>query len=75
MVNYRSCGLKRVVVRGTKGRIQSIEILTLYDRLVQNLFKIVLQPQLESFGDSSSFGFRKGRSAHMAILLVAKALG
>jgi len=43
---------------------------SIQDILVQFLFKIIIQPQLEAMGDLNSFGFRKGRTAHMAVSVV-----
>ena len=50
------------------------EIATIYDRLVQKLFLLVLDPIIDVHSDKSSYGFRNGRNAHQAIGLVASIL-
>jgi len=51
-----------------------VGIPTIYDRLVQKLFMLVLDPIIDVHSDKSSYGFRNGRNAHQAIGLVASIL-
>ena len=44
------------------------------DILIQYLFKLVLEPLLDIYGDPHSFGYRKGRNAHMALGCLIKSL-
>jgi len=53
---------------------REIGIPTIYDRLVQKLFLLVLDPILDVHSDRLSFGFRSGRNAHQAIGSVASIL-
>ena len=50
------------------------EIATIYDRLVQKLFLLVLDPIIDVHSDKSSYGYRNGRNAHQSIGLVASIL-
>jgi RNA-directed DNA polymerase len=42
-------------------------IPTMYDRALQGLHKMALEPEWEAFFEPNSYGFRPGRSAHDAI--------
>ena len=55
-------------------KLREIGIPTIYDRLVQKLFLLVLDPVIDVHSDRSSFGFRNGRNAHQAIGRVASIL-
>jgi RNA-directed DNA polymerase len=46
----------------------------MYDRVVQEMFRLVLDPAIESISDPLSFGFRKMRSAHQALGFIARVL-
>ena len=52
---------------GKKGAFRQLGIPTLSDRLVQMALKIVLEPIFEADFYPTSYGFRKGRSAHDAL--------
>jgi retron-type reverse transcriptase len=68
---------KLKVYKSSPVRISSISnvgIHTVYDRLVQKLFLLVLDPVIDVHSDRSSYGFRKGRNAHQAIGLVSSIL-
>jgi len=62
--NYKSKPLRRVYI-AKKGRNQKrpLGIPTMYDRAMQTLYALALEPIAETKGDSISFGFRRGRSA------------
>lgn len=49
-------------------------IPTMYDRAYQALWKMALDPIAEELADHRSFGFRKGRSTHNAIVETVEAL-
>ena len=54
--------------------LRALCIPTLKDRCLQMLLKIIMEPYLEPLGDPSSFGFRPGRSCHMALASLASHL-
>ncbi|WP_208491960.1 reverse transcriptase N-terminal domain-containing protein [aff. Roholtiella sp. LEGE 12411] len=52
---------------GSKGEKRPLSIPTLYDRALQSLVKLALEPEWEARFEPNSFGFRPGRNAHDAI--------
>jgi len=70
---YKASPVKIISV--TKiGSNESRQIATIYDRLVQKLFLLVLDPIIDVHSDKSSYGYRNGRNAHQSIGLVASIL-
>ena len=64
---YVAKPLKRVYIEkygSTKKR--PLGIPTMYDRAMQSLYALALDPVAEAMGDKTSFGFRKFRSTHDA---------
>nr|WP_294490280.1 group II intron reverse transcriptase/maturase [uncultured Anaerosporobacter sp.] len=63
-INYKAKPLRRVYIE-KKGKNQKrpLGIPTMYDRAMQTLYALALEPIAETKGDSISFGFRRGRSA------------
>jgi len=59
--------LKRIYIPKKIGGKRPISIPCITDRLVQQLFVLVLDPFVEANSDVHSYGFRKGRSPIMAI--------
>ena len=59
--------LKRIYIPKKNGETRSISIPSITDRLIQQLFVLVLDPFIEANSDIHSYGFRKGRSAVMAV--------
>jgi RNA-directed DNA polymerase len=55
-------------------KIRTIGIPNIYDRIVQKMFVILLDPAIDVLSDPYSFGFRKSRSCHMAISVAALCL-
>ncbi|GAA6614235.1 group II intron reverse transcriptase/maturase [Scytonema sp. NUACC26] len=49
-------------------------IPTMYDRALQALVKLVLEPEWEAHFEANSYGFRPGRSCHDAIEAIYKAI-
>lgn len=62
--NYKAKPLRRVYIE-KKGKKQKrpLGIPAMYDRVMQTLYALALEPIAETKGDSISFGFRRGRSA------------
>lgn len=49
-------------------------IPTIKDRIVQDLYQIFIDPIIEAKSDPNSFGFRKGRDAHLALGAIGRRL-
>lgn len=64
---YNPLPVKRIWLPKTNYKKIPIGIPTILDRALQQLICFVLEPLVESTSDSNSFGFRKYRSAKMAI--------
>jgi len=64
---YKSKPLKRIYIEkyGKKEK-RPLGIPTMYDRAMQALYTLALNPYAEATADSTSFGFRKYRSAQHA---------
>jgi len=64
---YVAKPLKRVYIEkyGSKKK-RPLGIPTMYDRAMQSLYALALEPIAEATGDRTSFGFRKYRSTHDA---------
>ena len=64
---YAAKPLKRVFIeKPGKKKKRPLGIPTMYDRSMQSLYAMALEPIAEIKGDRTSFGFRKFRSAHDA---------
>lgn len=50
-----------------KKELRPLGIPTMYDRCLQGLFKLAMEPEWEARFESNSFGFRPGRNAHDAV--------
>jgi len=64
---YTAKPLKRIFIeKPGKKKKRPLGIPTMYDRSIQSLYAMALEPIAEIKGDRSSFGFRKFRSTHDA---------
>lgn len=64
---YKAPPVKRAFIPKGDGDSRSIGIPTLEDRVLQRAVLMLLDPIVEQEFLTSSFGFRKGRSAHQAL--------
>ncbi len=64
---YVAKPLKRVYIeKYGSSKKRPLGIPTMYDRAMQSLYAMALDPIAEATGDKTSFGFRKSRSTHDA---------
>jgi retron-type reverse transcriptase len=64
--NYKSKDILRVYIPKANGMLRPLGIPSIYDRCLQNLLKLVMEPYMEPLSDEMSFGFRPGRNCHQA---------
>ena len=69
-IGYRAMPARLLLVKSKNGKTRRIHIETWYDRAMQTLYALALDPVAESWGERKSYAFRKGRShfdAHAAL--------
>jgi len=71
---YRISFIRKVWMPKSKNKITNVDILILKDRVLQQLFKIILEPLIELKDDPYNFGYRNGRSPKNAIALLKENL-
>lgn len=69
MNNYRTNTIKRVEIPKGDGKMRPLDIPTIYDRVVQQSFKQILEPIIDKKFHPNSFGFRSKRSTENALAL------
>jgi RNA-directed DNA polymerase len=66
-IEYKAKPLRRVYIeKYGSNKKRPLGIPTMYDRAIQSLYAMALDPIAEATGDRTSFGFRKFRSTHDA---------
>lgn len=74
---YKAKPLRRVHIpkKGKQGETRPLGIPTMYDRAMQALYALALEPVAETTGDRHSFGFRTGRSTQDAGIHIFNVVG
>lgn len=74
--SYKANNIKQVMIpkNSSTSTEKLIGILTIKDRIVQTLFVQLIEPTLDVWADSNSFGFRKGRNVHQALGQLTRSL-
>ena len=64
---YKAMPLKRIEIPKKNGKTRPLGIPTMFDRCVQALYKLALEPIAEVTADKNSYGFRAKRSTQDAM--------
>jgi RNA-directed DNA polymerase len=70
--SYFASNVKRVTIPKVGGKIRPLEILTVSDRIAQQVIKTYIEPRLDAEFMENSYGYRPNKSAHQAVKEVQK---
>jgi len=59
---YRASNIRRIYISKSSGVQRPLGIPTISDRIVQELFRLILDPIIDSNSGPNSYRFRKGRN-------------
>ena len=71
---YRPLAARRQEIPKDVGKVRTLSIPAIRDRVVQGALKLILEPVFEADFQPGSFGYRPKRTAHEAVDRVAKAI-
>lgn len=72
--SYRPLPCRKVNIPKDGGKVRTLRIPAIRDRVVQGALRLILEPIFEADFREGSFGYRPGRTAHQALARVREGL-